>query len=415
MLANLLKNFYKKINYNSVHNPENIRMPIDEQRKYLQKFAEPKDNYERSFFKFKCFCTYCYYKKKWIILLYNIGAALIYPIIFKILKTRGKKMGEKSIESFDAVIENVPNLRNDDIIPEELMSSLKKIKEIKSIDYKNACLSKNAIEICKNLEKRYFWYFYFRLISMIKIAQFDEYIMKYNPKKIIFYSCEREFSGPLQTLLCEANNIEYISFMHGDYLYSISFAFQQYTKYYTWDLAYNKMFKNLKCKSHFIVYLPKKLTGIAENIDKHECEYFATYYLSDETRESVEKIYQILNLFEKMGLRCKVRPHPRFSDINMLKNVFKNILIEDVIECSLQMSITNSLYIIGLNSTVLSEAFFSNKDIVIDDISMPDKYNELKEKEYIMLERPHMVFSDLIDKLKNNIVEYDNSYKFYHN
>ena len=192
MLANLLKNFYKKINYNSVHNPENIRMPIDEQKKYLQKFAEPKDNYERSFFKFKCFCTYCYYKKKWIILLYNIGAALIYPIIFKILKTRGKKMGEKSIESFDAVIENVPNLRNDDIIPEELMSSLKKIKEIKSIDYKNACLSKNAIEICKNLEKRYFWYFYFRLISIVVRENSLGHYRHYYAKQITlstFHSC----------------------------------------------------------------------------------------------------------------------------------------------------------------------------------------------------------------------------------
>ena len=412
MLVNLVKRIYQKLNRGVVHGATKEVMPIQDQKAFAAAFPVPRDDYERSFFKFQCFCEFCYYKKKWMLVMYNICAMFLYPIVFMMLKKQGKNK-KKSNVSYDGVFENVPRLRNDDVIPDELVASVQSVKEIESLDYMSSFLCPNAIAICKELKKRYFRHFYFRIIVMIKLALFSKYLYEYNPKKIAFYSVEREFSGPLQTMLCEQEGAEYISFMHGDYLYSLCFAFQKYSHYYTWDEAYNKMFRQLRCDCPMTVYKPKKLNGIAKKLDEHECPFFATYYFSAESRACAEKIHEVFEAFDKHNLRCKIRPHPRFSDIPMLREVFADMYIEEPREYPLADSITESLYTIGLNTTVLSQAYFSDKKVVIDDISKPEEYLELREKQYIMLNRPHVLLSSLIEEVKTQN-RYDDSFCFYH-
>jgi len=410
MLMEIVKSIYQKINSGGVHGGRREEVPLDQQRKFVASFPEPKDDFERSFFKYQCFCQYCYNEKKWMLAIYNLGALVLYPFVYGMLKSRGASK-KKSDRVCDAVLENVPRLRNYDVIPDELTENLHEVQEIESLDYLNGYLTANAVEICKTLRKRYFWHFYFRMIVTIKLALFNMYLYEYNPKKIAFYSVEREFSGPLQTLLCEKEGSEYISYMHGDYLYAMCFAFQRYSHYYTWDKAYNDMFVSLRCKFPMTVYQPKKLRGIAEKKDIHECEYFATYYFSAETRECAEVIRAAFRKFEQKGLRCKIRPHPRFSDIEMLKEVFDGVHIEDPIHYSLADSITDSWYTVGLNTTVISQAYFSGKEVVIDDISMPKEYAQLKDKGYIMLDRPHRLLSQVAESVEEQCV-YDNTYLF---
>ena len=243
-----------------------------------------------------------------------------------------------------------------------------------------------------------------------KLGLFSNYLECYQPKAIAFYSCEREFSGPLQAMLCEKSGAEYISFMHGDYLSTLSFAFQRYSVYYVWDESYIKMFQDLKCSSPMPVYRPKKLKGIATVLKEEECEFFATYYFSDETRDEATKIHEVFEKFEKHGLRTKVRPHPRFSDLEMLKEVFCDIEIENPSECGLGESITKTLYTVGLNTTVLSEAFFSGKKVVMDDVSNIEAFNGLAERGYVMINRPHILLSELENKL---YLDYGDNYAFY--
>ena len=410
MLVDLFRKIYKTLNTRVVHGVQKEVMPISEQKAILSAFPEPKDDYERSFYKYQCFCRYCYYKKNWMLVLYNLGAMVIYPFAFFLFKKRGASK-KKSEISYDAVVENVPRLRNDDVIPEELAASFETVKEIEALDYMSGYLCPKAVEICRILKKRYFWSFYFRMIVMIKLALFSQYLYDYNPKNIVFYSVEREFSGPLQTLLCEQEGAKYIAFMHGDYLYALTFAFQKYSHYYTWDEAYNRMFREVKCDCPMSVYRPKKLSGIAKKLDDHECKYFATYYFSAENREKAERIHAVFQSFAKRGLRCKIRPHPRFSDIPMLQEVFADMDMEDTKNYSLADSITDSVYTIGLNTTVLSEAFFSGKKVVIDDISSPEEYLELKDKQYIMLKREHVLLSALVSEI-TACNKYDSSYLF---
>lgn len=408
MITTSLKSVYKKINNKIVHNVGEAKMPYREQIEYLEKFPEPKDDFERSFFKYKCFCEYCYYKHKWLLFIFNLGAMFLLPVVYFKLK-KGYKENSR-IEKVDAVIENIPRLRNEDTIPSELLEKYHTINEIEEIDYSESFLSEDAELIYKEVKKRYYFRFYYRMIVLQKLGQFTKYLEYYNPKAVVFYSCEREFSGPLQTLLCEKYGAEYISFMHGDYLSTLSFAFQKYSVYYIWDESYKMMFEKLKCVSPMIVYRPGKMKGIATLIDEKDCTYFATYYFSDETKAEVTNIANIFKKFENQGLRTKVRPHPRFSDMKMIKEVFKDVEIENPQMCNLGDSISQSLYSIGLNTTVLSEAYFSGKKVVIDDLSNREKYEWLEKRGYIAMKRPHLLLSVLKDKIYK---EYDDRYAFY--
>lgn len=410
MFVTVLKNIYKKINFNAVHGASVERMPYDKQMEYLGRFQEPRDDFERSYYKYKCFCQYCYYKKKWVLLIYNLGAMLLLPFLHMKLK-HGNKAGVSGNKA-DIVIENVPRLPVDDILPDELVRDYPQAQEVTAINYFDSYLNNQAEEIYRELRSRYFLNFYFRIIVLLKLAQFATYIERYHPAAVAFYSCEREFSSPLQSLLCEKCNAKYISFMHGDYISTLCFAFQRYSLYYIWDKSYADMFQALKCAFPVRLYTPKKLQGLALETAPQDCRYFATYYFSDETREEAVKIHEVFHAFEARGLRTKVRPHPRFSDMDMLKAVFSDIEIENTAEYPLEGSIEQSLFIVGLNTTVLSQGFFSKKTVVIDDVSNVKKFNELEKRGYIMMKRPYIQLSALCDQPGDR---YDKSYAFFKN
>ena len=95
-----------------------------------------------------------------------------------------------------------------------------------------------------------------------------------------------------------------------------------------------------------------------------------------------------------------MRPHPRFSNLDFIQKIFKDIEVENYLEYNLDDSISDTLYIIGLNTTVLSQAYFSGKKVVIDNISMKNNFRDLKEKSYIMINRPHILLSNLINSIE---------------
>lgn len=407
MIYSFLKKLYRRLSAKIVFG-EKDSMSLEEQKAYLAAFPDPKDDYERSFFKYKCFFEYCYHDRAWVKLLYNVGACLILPFVRLKLTHISPKASERTV---DALYENVPRLPNDDILPDIVKEQHKITADIIEINYEGIFLDPCAKDICLELKKRYFFSFYFRLIVMIKLAQFSQYLQTYHPKAILFYSCERDFSGPLLTLLCERKGSRYEAYMHGDYIFTLCFAFQRYSTYYTWDELYNEMFQQLRCDFPMVVYVPGKLKGIAKKKDDRTCRYFATYYFSDESKQSASIIHEAFKTMHRHGLRCKIRPHPRFSDIDMLRRLFSDFEIEDTRAYPLADSIQDSFFVIGLNTTVLSQAFFSNKTVVIDDISDPRRYQQLESRGFIMLRRPHRTLSEVMQSLEKDF-PYDDSWAF---
>ena len=410
MISGILRKIYANIGVKTINNPKNVSMSIDEQMRFLNEFPDPKDDYERSFYKYKCLCKYCYEKRRWLLALYNIGAGILLPFVTYKLKKNIKKC--KSENHYDAIIENVPRLPNDDIIPDEIKHFYDSSLEVNTINYMEGVISGEAITICKVLRKRYFWKPYFRLICLFKLGFFNKYIIENTPDAIVFYSYESEFSGPLQTLLCERNSVKFISYMHGEYMYQLYFAFQKYSKYYIWEDSYIDFFKLLRCDFPIEIYTPIKLSGIARAIDAHRCKYFATYYFSNESIHEAEAIHDVFSRWSDLGLRCKIRPHPRYSNIEMLSNVFSDIEIEDVKAVTLSDSLTYTLNIIGLNTTVLSQAFYSGKNVIVDDISNMLLYEDMKKKRFPPLFRDHIVLSEKIKEVES-IIKYDKTFDFY--
>ncbi len=392
---NVLKKIYKRFATQAIHGGGKDRMPFGEQMAFLRAVGTPGDDYERSYLKYKCFTAACYYHRGRLLFLYNLAAMFALPVYR--LKLRRLNRANPVKDQADAVIENVPRLPNTDVIPRELLTQYERKREIHSISYGNAHLNDQGEAIYREVRRRYFGHFYFRLMVLLKLAQFSVYLDSYRPKAVCFYSVEREFESPLQTMLCEAMGARYIAFMHGDYLKSLDFAFQKYSLYYVWDQAYADMFDELQCDFPTRVYRPAKLTGIAGKKEDEDCGYFATYYFSAESEIQVARVQKVFARFEAEGLRIKVRPHPRFSDIPMIQRFFGAENVEDVHEWSLADSIADSIFIVGLNTTVLSEAFFSGKKIVIDDVSAPAVYAELDERGYVSIKREHLLLSELQD------------------
>ena len=78
-------------------------------------------------------------------------------------------------------------------------------------------------------------------------------------------------------------------------------------------------------------------------------------------------------------------------------------MIENPKEISIKESLSRTKYAVGLATTVLSEAYFEGRTVVIDDISSKEKFDNLERRNFICLRRPHFLLSELmaeIDKEK---------------
>ena len=88
----------------------------------------------------------------------------------------------------------------------------------------------------------------------------------------------------------------------------------------------------------------------------------------------------------------------RIAD-NIIKKKLKGIgavLIEDPHAVSLETSLANTEYAVGLATTVLSEAEAEGRKIVIDDVSNHALFEDLRNRRYRILSHEHLLLSELI-------------------
>lgn len=394
----LLTKIYTTINNKIIFNAEADRPSVDEQKAFLNSFPEPKDDFERSYFKYRCLMFYCYDKKSKIFIntISFFGLCLLLPYY----RIRGLKLNKKISEykpknrMLRKATQRIPI---DDIFPEE-MNNYKRCCEYDTIPYSSLFLTKDTYKLFRKIRSQHFFNFHYLLVMLIRLSQADYLLVKYSPKCIVTYVCEREFADPILTGLYKSHNVEYHGFMHGDYLFSIEQAFMKYTKYWIWEDHYRKLFNTLRCSFPTQIYTPPKNMGIVKPREKVEdYDYYATYYFGKETKESTMIVKNALMKLQKKGYKCKVRPHPRFSNLERIDSIFKGqIDIEDTKSVSIEESLECSYLSIAFASTVLSQAYYSGKKIVIDDISDKKAFEQLRDKEYILIDKADMLFSELL-------------------
>ena len=121
-----------------------------------------------------------------------------------------------------------------------------------------------------------------------------------------------------------------------------------------------------------------------------------TYYLGGETQVILNKISNCLEKLREKGYRVAVRPHPRYSNINVIKKIFQGYEIEDLNEIDIKTSLMRTKNIVSLYSTVLNQAYQMKENIVLDDVTDPSKYYKLKELHYIVLNYKHGLLSQVV-------------------
>lgn len=388
----ILKTIYSRINNKEVINSEKVRPSREAQDAFLDRFDASENHYENSYNKYRCVCFFHY--SKTTLLLYNFASALLYlPMYLKL--SSFKKENENGKTSNVMMLKKGKTIGTDDIFPEELREQYA-INEY-FVDYNKIYLDSDAKKILSTARKRHPFSFHYNLVLMLRMATQCSIINDNNPSAVCTYVCEREFADPLLTLYSEGRGVQYHGFMHGDFMYQIDHAFMQFSCYWVWDEHYLRMFKELKCSQPMRVYTPGKYKPLVEAKPlESDYDFFATYYFSGETKASIDRLKEIFDAMRSFGKEGKLRPHPRFSNYEYIKQIFSDYTIEDCASFSLKDSLESTYCCIAINSTVLSQAYHSGKPVIIDDLTNTNEFERLKDEEYIMLGKSNCYLSELL-------------------
>lgn len=356
--------------------------PVAEQKKYVEKFPKPSDNFERSYFQY-C-CQMKLYGKP---LHFLLNCAALPVSLFYLFKF--KKCNTEFTESADAVFFHGGKPEN--IIPISLRDRFKNIVP-SSADRHS--LTEDDIKFLKKLFIRFPLSWFLWLKCIIKISQYSSAVSEYAPKAII--SCDEfSFTSSVLTEYCHTKNVSLINIMHGEKLYFMRDSFVNYDEFFVWSKAYADLFISLRAsKDQFKIEVPPSLL-IKENGSICK-KYDFTYYLASEKTDELREIGKNLSILKNHGLKIAVRPHPRYSDTEEIKQIFKFADIEDTEKITIEESLLQTENAVSLYSTVLNQAYHAGINIVIDDISGSEKYAKLKELQYAMLSEKHTLLSETV-------------------
>ncbi len=213
----------------------------------------------------------------------------------------------------------------------------------------------------------------FILKCLIKIGRYSFAIEEYSPEAIAVCA-EYSFTSSVLTAYCKQRNIKHIDVMHGEKMYYMRDSFFKFDECYIWDEYYGKILASMKAdKNQFVVEVPASLKFDGELIRTQKYDY--TYYLGAESEEVLKEISKILEQLYKSGNKISIRPHPRYSNMDIVKKIFTFADVEDTTQISIEQSLLQSGAAISLYSTVLNQALCNSIPIIIDNMSNPENFN----------------------------------------
>ena len=245
--------------------------------------------------------------------------------------------------------------------------------------------------IFRLLVRHYYYEPYFVVHIMVKMALYKANLVTYKPSSVLSTS-EFSFSSSFLTLYCGLNGCQHVNVMHGDKLFYLRDAFCSYDRMYVWEQYYKMLFGRLRCMiKEFIVEKPSWLTRTSEECKKDARSVegrrkpLLVYYQGS---ESVGDFYELQRRLK--GLEKKfdivVRLHPRYG-MKTIAGLLSNFQIEYPHVTPLEYSLCRAEYVAGLYTTVLQQALWLGKKVLVNDLDM-DKYNRLRELGYYLLVAP---------------------------
>ena len=348
--------------------------PVEEQYAYMDSLAEPKNDIERSYRQFQCQMLFW---PQWKKVVWWPIALVATPIAMLVFWLKGFAV------HFEKQVDTIGEDKNmDEIIPIELSSQYDINHEAW---HAGAGLTGSDLwyVVCKVMGWRHP---YFVMKSVLFLTPFSARINRYHPKRFIIHN-EPSFNSSLLTDYCHRHGVEVINVQHGEKLRYIRDSFFRFDRCYVWSEHYVKMLTRQRAEAtQFRVAVPPSL-----KIDVAEYQNKATYadykyYLASYKEEQLKAIVAAMAFAEREGKTMKFRPHPRYSNMELLRRFVSEDQIELPKEVSILESVSNMACAVGSYTTVLLQAHFSGKQVLLDDVAFAEQYKQMKVYGYVLSE-----------------------------
>lgn len=379
-------NYKRRLTLNAIANFDKEPPKVEEWETFLDSLPKEKDMFTLSLNKYKCRMYYFDWKYKVIA---NIGAFFeLFKIHISSLLNKENKNNddkEKNKEKLDMLVLE-REVDPEDVFPNELYKEFPNNKKIETKHNSTIIKDEDLKTAYKTLARKNLFKFEYKLLALKELALHSDILSKYDFKAVVVYINERNSFSPILKEIYEKKNKEFISFMHGENLFQLIKSYMSFTRYYIWDKDQIDMFKNdMHCNiDKYVHYVPRKLSRKYELKNKYEKDL--TYYISATSKKALANLAEITENLKTKGKKLVVRAHPRMTDMEHLKSIFNDENIESF-DVKTPDSIENSEYIVGTATTVVTEAFYGGKKILIDDVTDREEFESLKSRKYLMLEK----------------------------
>lgn len=361
---------------NSIQNGDwsEFETDVNDQRRFINELGEPSDDYDRSYKQYLCQNYFVKNKKK--IILLDVLSFLLAPITILFLYIKG--LSKCRVEKKQAII----TFKG---MPEVVPVSLREKYDIYEVSYEEgASLGIDDLSFILNLYFRFWKHPYFAAKSIIKVSCYSFFIKKYAPTAIITFG-EYSYTSSILTIYCHKRNIKHIDIMHGEKTYFIRDSYFHFDKCYVWDQHYVDLFLALKAEpTQFYVEVPPSIKIDCSKFYNDSYHADIKYYLATYNDEELKKIVSQMEMCKKKGYTVAYRPHPRYSNLSLLQKYVDEKEIEKPNQVPIRESISSLEYAVGSCSTVLTQAYFSGKKVILDDVAFEYQYKELSKRAYIL-------------------------------
>jgi hypothetical protein len=364
---------------------------FEEQLRFLNSFKEPTCDFDRTYLQHRCQMRQI---KPLVLFLLNSASLFAFPFfsLLMVLKGLGYR---KTIHQDPERIVYLNCVNGEAFYPAELNKEYPKSIEVDFFDGKILFL-KDLFFVLRFI-KRHPFTIWLSLRLLYRVAVFRYIIQKYHPKAIAVTG-EVNPSGATMTQFCKMHNIEHINFLSGERYFEPSAAFIHFHKFYVWDEHYIKIFEKLRAdkRTKYIIHNP---TALQIDLLKYRIENRIvdfTYYLGILTENEIRNISHLVETITSHGYTIRLRPHHRWTDMDLLRKHIKEINIEDNKKLSIEESIASTNNVIGVSTTVLLQSVMSGRNVILDDVIYEEKYIKSKKLDFIIHSKPHKKLSELL-------------------
>lgn len=366
-------NYFKVLLFLEKGNRDLFTYPKEEQIKFLYHLGEVGDDIDRAYKQY--LCQNQLVRPKWKITLLNIIGAFAVPLALLFFSI--KRVFVRRGSSIDCLIEQKG-------MPEVVPVIVRERYHPSECYEKGSSIGLDDFPFVWQLTKKALWQSFFVFKALMNVAQYSHLIYKYSPSVMIQFG-EFSFSGTVLTAYCHRHQVKHIDVMHGEKLFYIRDAFFHFDETYVWNQHYVDLLTSLRAEStQFRIAIPPSMCIDTVKYSNPHVYADYKYYLANFDEKEIKTIVASMAFAKSEGKSVKYRPHPRYSDVELLQKYVVSEDIESPREVSIQESIANVGCAVGSYTTVLVQAYFSGKNVLMDDVTFKEQYDKLKELGYIL-------------------------------